>query len=81
MGDLNEKLTEISAQYVALQLHSKTQIAELKVQLEQEKLKAAELVQAEELQRQLRDEQYALAEKEKQIEALREEHKIKFQEV
>ena len=51
MGDMSEKLTEISAQYVALQLHSKTQIAELKGQLDQEKLKTAELVQGEELQR------------------------------
>ena len=74
LSDLTIKLTEVSSEHISYRARTQTEIAELESNLEQQKLKVAESVQTEELQRQLREERYLLAKKEKQIEDLQEQH-------
>jgi len=55
IGDMTLKLTEISTEYSAYRIKSQIELADLESKLEQEKLKAAENVQCEELHRQLKE--------------------------
>ena len=72
------QLTEISTEYTSFRVKSQTDIAELEDKLENEKQNSARGVQVEELQRQLKEERYALSTKEEQIEKIKVENAEKL---
>ena len=78
LSDLTMQLTEISTEYTSFRVKSQTDIAELEDKLENEKQNSARGVQVEELQRQLKEERYALSTKEEQIEKLKVENAEKL---